>query len=70
MDILKEIKTNWLIIGFFITIVLWYGDVNATKTLANENRAIIEVMQESLSQIKTDTAVIKSEVSFIKQRVK
>jgi len=70
MDILKEIKTNWLIIGFFITIVLWYGDVNATKAMARENRAIIEVMQESLSQIKTDTAVIKSEVSFIKQRVK
>ena len=70
MDILKEIKTNWLIIGFFITIVLWYGDVNATKAMARENRAIIEVMQESLSQIKTDTAVIKSEVSFIKQRVR
>ena len=60
-NILKQLKDNWFIMAFMVSITLWYGSTNSRLTAVEAQQAEQSTVQEKVDALIVDVAVIKSE---------
>jgi hypothetical protein len=65
-----QIKKNWLFIGLFVSMVLWYGNVNTRITRAEEDIADLKVVVSKIEILNIQVAQISTKIDFIKERVR
>lgn len=70
MKPLENIKSYWVLIAFITSLVLWYGSVNHRLNQVEAKYDELKVVIQSVNKLTTDIAVIKNDVSYIKERVK
>lgn len=70
LTILEELKSNWVFITFAVFVIIWYADTNSrlnnVEALSQENKTTLEQVIE----LKTDIAVIKTDISYIKEKIR
>lgn len=67
---IENIKSYWVLIAFITSLVLWYGSVNYRLNQVEAKYDELKVVIQSVNKLTTDIAVIKNDVSYIKERVK
>ena len=65
----NKVTSVWPILVFITTLVIWYADVNSRLSTVEAKQEDQNIVIEQVSDIKTDVAVIKANVEFIKQRI-
>lgn len=67
---IETIQEVWFIIIFIGGLILWYGSVtNQLKQIEAKDNEQDLILQQLMS-MKTDVAVIKTNVEFLKERIK
>lgn len=67
---IEELKGNWVLIAFVGAMIIWYANVslrlNNVEAQAEENKTTLGVVLE----MRTDLAVMKNDIGYIKDRIK
>ena len=66
---LKQLKDIWFVLVFLFAVVIWYSNTNSRLKAIEEVNAEQESTLEIISNMKTDIAVIKTDISYIKEKV-
>jgi len=67
--VIEDIKNNWTLIAFMCAMVIWYANTNSRLKAIEEVNAEQESTLEIISNMKTDIAVMKTDISYIKEKV-
>lgn len=70
MKFFDQLKSIWFLLVFFAFIVIWYAGTNYRLAAVEAKQTEQEITNQQLSQALIDIAVIKTNVEFIKERVK
>lgn len=65
----NQLKSNWLILAFIVSMILWYGNVNARLSSVEAKQVEYEELSDVIGDLKLDVGVIKSTVIDIKERI-
>lgn len=68
--LLKQMKDNWLVYAFLISMVLWYGSTNSRLQSVEAEQKEQKTTLQKLDQLIIDVAVVKTDVKYIKDEVK
>ena len=68
--IIKQLNTVWFILGFIVVVTIWYANVNSRLNAIETKQQEDESALVQLMTLKTDVAVIKADVSWIKERLR
>ena len=66
---LKQLKDIWFVLVFLFAVVIWYANTNNRLKAIEEVNAEQESTLEIISNMKTDIAVMKTDISYIKEKV-
>lgn len=68
--ITNQIQDYWIILAFIASMIIWWANVN-NRITSVEGKVVEQVsVNEQIAELKTDVAVIKANVEFIKQQVR
>lgn len=67
---LKQLKDNWIVYGFLIAMILWYGSTNTRLDSVEAEQKTQKTTFEKLDQLVIDVAVVKNDVGYIKAKLK
>jgi hypothetical protein len=67
---LDQLRNNWVIILFLGTVVMSWTMFSSRLTQAEEDIKDLKTLAQQLNQQATDIAVIKTDVGYIKTRLK
>lgn len=66
----NQLKDNWLFLALFTGMVIWYANINTRISQAEADIKDLKTVSNEIFELKTDVAVIRTSVEFIKDRVK
>jgi len=69
-DIITQIKNQWFLLAFLVGMIIWYANTNSRITAVEAKVIEQSSLVEQIATLKTDVAVIKANVEFIKQQVR
>lgn len=69
-NLAKQLKENWFIYAFIAGLILWYGNINNRVDAVEAKQAEQQTTIEKIDQLLIDMAVIKTDISYIKEKVK
>lgn len=69
-SILKQLKNNWFIYAFFAGLILWYGNMNSRMTAVEAVQQEQKAALSKIDQMAIDMAVVKTDVGYIKEKIK
>lgn len=67
---IEDIKNNWVLIAFIGAIIIWYADTNNRLTTVEADVNEVQSILEVINDIKTDIAVMKTDIVYIKDKVR
>lgn len=70
MDLLKYLKSNWILIAFIGSLVIGWTTFNSRLASAEIKITELQVVVAQINQIQVDIAVIKQDITWIKKNVK
>ncbi len=68
-DIVTQLRDKWFILAFLAGVIMWYSNVNSRLNTVEANQATQSDAISQIGDMKTDIAVIKSNVQFIKDQI-
>lgn len=68
--ILEQLKNAWFILVFIGAVLIWYANTNARLTAVEAKQQADEVTLSQVGELQIDIAVIKTNVEYIKEKVK
>lgn len=66
---LKKLKEVWYIIVMICGLVVWYANVNTRLDTVEAKQKDQQVTLDKIDQLSIDMAVVKNDVSYIKQTI-
>lgn len=63
-------REGWVILAFLSGLIIWYANVNSRLTTVEARVEEQKLQIVQLSELRTDIAVIKTDVAYIKQQLK
>lgn len=66
--ITQEIRENWMILGFIVAMILWYGSVNSRITAVEAKQIDQQTLVEKINQIQADVSFIRGQLSKLNNK--
>lgn len=67
--VFKQLRDNWMIIIFIGSLIVTWTTFNSRLARAEEKITVLEETIDTIQDLRTDIAVIKRDIEYIKVKV-
>lgn len=67
---IDKVQKDWVLIAFAVSMVMWFANTNSRLATVEKAQADQVTVNDKIDQLVLDTALIRQDVGYIKEKIK